>query len=268
MPQLYARVFLQILDSSLSEDYLTRHVFEDFLKLCNRDGVVDMTRQAIARRTNIPLDIINASIGKLEANDPHSRDSDEGGKRLIRLDDHRDWGWRIVNYQKYELVRVSNDMREFNNKRMKNYRDKKKEYPAPKKESTTTTLTPGGNPTCRLQVGNKILYPVKNTNGNCIQEFEEFWNAYPRKSNKYEAERVFVEVNGKDRIKEILNALEWQTKSKAWNKNGGQYIPSPENYLRNGKWHDEQVREKTIAEKNLDITLREVERICSKPLPQ
>ena len=80
-------------------------MFEDLLKLANEDGVVDMTRQAISRRTNVPLEIVTASISYLEAPDPGSRDKEEDGRRLVRLDDHRDWGWRIVNFLKYDSIR-------------------------------------------------------------------------------------------------------------------------------------------------------------------
>lgn len=166
MPQLYARIFLQILDSSLAEDYQTRHVFEDLLKLCNQDGVVDMTREAISRRTNIPLEIVNRAIEKLEGPDPHSRDPEDSGRRLVRLDDHRDWGWRIVNHQKYESIRVNNDMREWNATRMAHYRSNKKKRPSTlPKESTPPS--PEGNPTSSEHVvlhvaHNYTLQDVKN----------------------------------------------------------------------------------------------------------
>ena len=104
--QLFARVFVQILDSSIAEDYLLRHVFEDFFKVANfRTGVVDMTRQALARRFNIPLDALNEKILILESPDKSSRDPEHGGRRIERIDPSRDWGWRILNWDKYEGIR-------------------------------------------------------------------------------------------------------------------------------------------------------------------
>jgi len=106
MSQLYARVFVQILDSSISEDFTCRHVFEDLLKLCDyRSGVVDVTREALSRRLNIPLEILEKAINKLESPDSKSRDQDFGGRRIIRLDDHRNWGWRIANWEKYDKIK-------------------------------------------------------------------------------------------------------------------------------------------------------------------
>lgn len=111
MSQLYSRVFLQILDSSIAEDFTVRHVFEDFLKLCDhKTGIVDMTRQAMARRINIPIEKLDEAIEKLEAEDPNSRDMEFNGRRLERLDAHRDWGWRILNWAKYDEIRTKADV--------------------------------------------------------------------------------------------------------------------------------------------------------------
>jgi hypothetical protein len=121
MGQLYSRVFLQILDSSIAEDFNLRHVFEDFLKLAEyKTGVVDMTREAISRRTNIPLDILSPIIDRLEAPDPKSRDQEHEGRRIERLDKHRDWGWSILNWEKYDKLRTQADV----NMRVQRHRDK------------------------------------------------------------------------------------------------------------------------------------------------
>lgn len=109
MSQFYSRVFVQILDSSIAEDFTTRHIFEDFLKLCDGSGVVDMTRFAMSRRLNVPMETLNAAIARLEAPDPASRDQEQEGRRILPLDAHRDWGWIIVNYQKYQQVKTRAD---------------------------------------------------------------------------------------------------------------------------------------------------------------
>lgn len=155
MPQLYSRVFLQILESSLAENWEARHVFEDLLKLANEDGVVDMTRQAISRRTNVPLEIVTASISYLEAPDPGSRDKEEDGRRLVRLDDHRDWGWRIVNFLKYDSIRSRVEHRNANAMRMQRYRAGKaaKTPPAPPQSQYSDT-SPSPSPEGPSHVGN------------------------------------------------------------------------------------------------------------------
>ena len=128
MSQLYSRVFLQILDSSIAEDFMLRHVFEDFLKLCDhKTGIVDMTRQALSRRLNIPMEVLDKEISKLESPDPNSRDGDFEGRRIERLDEHRDWGWKILNWQKYDSIRTKADL----SMRVARHRDKERaENPA------------------------------------------------------------------------------------------------------------------------------------------
>lgn len=124
MTQLYARIFTQILDSSLSENWQARHVFEDMLKL-SEDGVLDITREALSRRTNVPIEIINEAIAYLEAPDLTSRDAADEGRRLARIDEHRDWGWIIVNWDKYEAVRSKLESRQKTAERVKRYRARK-----------------------------------------------------------------------------------------------------------------------------------------------
>jgi len=74
---------------------------QQMLVLCNQDGVLDMTPQAMAARTSIPLEIITKGIGILSEPDPYTRTPGEEGRRIILMDDRRPWGWLIVNYAKY-----------------------------------------------------------------------------------------------------------------------------------------------------------------------
>lgn len=110
---MYTKVFSQIFDSSIAEDYHTRHVFMDLLVLADRDGVIDMTQYAISRRTNVPIDVVTKAIGILSQPDPNSRTPDHEGRRLERLNEHRDWGWRIINYEKYRNMRSETDRKEY-----------------------------------------------------------------------------------------------------------------------------------------------------------
>lgn len=122
MSQLYSRVFVKILDSSIAEDFTLRHIFEDLLKLADhRTGTIDMTRSAIARRLNVPIDLLNEKLNILESPDENSNDPELGGCRIVRLDEHRDWGWKIVNWHKYESLKNRSDVAE----RVARHRQKK-----------------------------------------------------------------------------------------------------------------------------------------------
>jgi len=140
---MFAKVFTQILDSSLAEDWQTRHVFEDLLKLCDATGVVDMTHEAIARRTNTPLEIVNRGITELEKADTRSRNPDHEGRRIIRLDEHRNWGWLIVNYEHYRNIASDEQRKEKTRLRVQRHR-----------ESQAPRVTPGNGESVTVTPGN------------------------------------------------------------------------------------------------------------------
>jgi hypothetical protein len=102
---MFVKVFSQIFDSSIAENYELRHFFEDMLKLADIDGVVDMTPEAIHRRINLPIEKVVDFLVELQKPDPKSRSPEHDGKRIVPLDSHRDWGWIIVNYGHYRMLR-------------------------------------------------------------------------------------------------------------------------------------------------------------------
>src|ERR1700677_5009256 len=102
---VFAKIFAQIFDSSIAGDYVVRHVFMDLLVLADRDGVVDMTLDAISRRTNVPENLVQHAITELMKPDRKSRSHQVDGCRIVALDSHRDWGWQIVNYEHYRNIK-------------------------------------------------------------------------------------------------------------------------------------------------------------------
>ena len=74
-------------------------------------------------------------------------------------------------------------------------------------------------------------------------EFEQFWQAYPKKVGIDKAEASFKKIKSLETVlPQILKALEWQKESDQWTRDGGQYIPLPTTYLNQGRWKDEAVQ--------------------------
>lgn len=119
---MFTKVFAQIFDSSIAEDWYVRHVFMDLLVLADSDGVVDMTLSAIARRTNGDAKKLEEAIAKLMLEDKASRSKELDGRRLVALDAGRDWGWKIVNYDHYRKTRDEDERRSY----FRNYRKAKR----------------------------------------------------------------------------------------------------------------------------------------------
>lgn len=120
---MFGKIFEQIYDSSVAEDWTVRVVFQDFVILADINGVVDRTPEAIARRTNVPLEVVKKAIQQLEKPDPRSRSKEEDGARIRRLDEHRDWGWEVINYHKYREIASDEQRREKTRNRTKKWRD-------------------------------------------------------------------------------------------------------------------------------------------------
>lgn len=89
-----------------------------------------MTPQSISRRLNCPVEIVLRGIAALEKPDPTSRTPDHEGRRIVKLDEHRDWGWFIVNYQYYRNLASEEQRREKTRLRTQKWRGKRKETPS------------------------------------------------------------------------------------------------------------------------------------------
>ena len=112
---MFGKLFSSMYDGTLASKgpWQALVTFQQFIILADRTGIVDMTADTISRRTTIPLDIIRIGIAALEQADPDSRSPDLEGRRIARLDDSRDWGWQIVNYEKYRKIRSADERREY-----------------------------------------------------------------------------------------------------------------------------------------------------------
>jgi hypothetical protein len=67
--------------------------------------------------------IIEKGIGFLEEPDPFSRTPGEDGRRIVLMDEHRPWGWRLVNHWKYMKLRNMEQKREADRVRMSEKRN-------------------------------------------------------------------------------------------------------------------------------------------------
>lgn len=100
---------------------------QQLIVLSSADGVVDMTPEAISGRTTIPLKIIVKGLRFLEQPDPYTRTPGEDGRRIVKLDEHRPWGWRLVNHGKYTRLRNMEQKREADRERIAEKRNQNKD---------------------------------------------------------------------------------------------------------------------------------------------
>ena len=87
------------------------------------------------------------------------------------------------------------------------------------------------------------------------QAFNVFWQAYPKKVNKKGAFTSFKRIKHlKDEMPLIMAALERFKASKDWQKDKGQYIPHPQTFINQERWHDqhEETREQQLNNIDMD----------------
>lgn len=121
---MYAKLFTSIYQGTLRGNSRGLLVFTNLLAHADAAGHVDVHPRAIAEEVGLTVAEVRAALDELEAPDPESRSPEEDGRRLIRLDEHRAWGWRIVNYVKYRSIRSEEDRRAQNREAQKRWRDK------------------------------------------------------------------------------------------------------------------------------------------------
>ena len=110
---MYGKVFSSMFRGSLHGQWEAIVTFTAMIALAEREGEVDMTAEALAATTSIPLDIILKGIASLEASDPNSRTPDHDGRRILRVSETRAWGWVITNYAHYRDFRSAEERREY-----------------------------------------------------------------------------------------------------------------------------------------------------------
>lgn len=104
---------------------------------------------------------------------------------------------------------------------------------------TEFSTTPGSEFT--PQERNNIKKYIKKC--SCAS-FESFWSEYPKKISKQAALKAWNKLSPDDMLlKNILSALEIQTKSEQWTKDKGKYIPYPASWLNGMRWEDEPEQE-------------------------
>ena len=172
---IYAKIFEQIYNSSIAEDYLVRLVFEDFLVLADINGVVDITTEAFARRTNVPIDVVKRAITILEAPDKAGRGQESEGRRIIRLDESRDWGWMIVKYDYYRKIGSEEQRREKTAQRVRKHREKVKCNASVTVDNALPYTSTSIVTSTSEDIGMAKMVKLK-------EDFDAAWKAYPSKT--------------------------------------------------------------------------------------
>jgi len=87
------------------------------------------------------------------------------------------------------------------------------------------------------------------------QEFDQFWQAYPRKVGRKAAQKAFQNAQDRPRIDDLVEAIHRARDSSQWLKDGGQFIPHPSTWLNRGGWADEPVKIESAFKRSMNSFL-------------
>ncbi len=222
---MYGKIFDSMYDSTLADDWRALITFQQMIVLCDADGTVDMTPHSIARRTGIPIEHIEAGLKILEEPDPYSRTPDQEGRRIERLDDHRPWGWSIINHAYYRALQDAETVRE--NNRIRKQRQREREKAAGECHGKIVTNRD------RCDSHAKSRHTDTDTDTDNTASFDAFWSLYPKKVDKKKAQIAWKKL---PLSKQELAIADIKTRYQGVNK---QFIPHPTTYINGERWNDE-----------------------------
>lgn len=221
---MYVKLFASLYQGTLrgcSDEIL---VFTNLLAHADIHGIVDKHWRAISEETGLSRERVEAAITNLEAPDPESRSPEQEGRRIVKMDEHRAWGWKIVNYGKYRSIRNEDDRREQNRIAQEKWRNKNKQSKPRKPESA------------QAEAYAEEVNP--SADKSALSAFDQFWKAYPKKVGKGAAEKAWLKARINGSLQTILEAVERQSASDQWMKDNGQFIPNPATWIGQKRWED------------------------------
>ena len=149
----------------------------------------------------------------------------------------------IPNWGKHQNLEGIQARRNYMAGYMRDYREKQKQIASP------TDSKHLHKPNVSDAEGEREEEVDKNKNNNSADkprrfdgEFDVFWTSYPRKTAKQDAKKAFdalMKQKDAPSIERLVESVEAHKKTDAWKKDGGQFIPHPATYLRQGRYDDE-----------------------------
>lgn len=259
----YAKLHREILDSTIwLEDLHIKVVWVTMLAMRDNRNEVQASIPNLARRAGVTVEQCKEAIEKFKSPDPYSRSQDFEGRRI---EDVRG-GWKLLNGAYYQKRRSAEEKRAYD----KLYRDKERlenrlkelensndskgvvnsrknrfasESRAEEKRREEKSRVEKSK---ELSASNKLSGNNKHSASSTLSRnvyddlFDEFWKAYPKRRNKLEAKKRFKSLKPTRKLlDEMLKAIAQQKNSRQWLKDGGDYIPYPQKWLREGGWQSE-----------------------------
>ena len=111
---MYGKIWMSMFEGSLyAAGWEAIFTFMIFITFANKNGDVDMSLEHLSGRTSVPLEILEVGVKALMSPDEKTRTKKDDGRRIVLMDEERDWGWHVVNYEKYAKARDMAAIRQY-----------------------------------------------------------------------------------------------------------------------------------------------------------
>lgn len=195
---IYAKIFTSLYQGTLRGKAHEILVFTNLLAHADKEGYVDIHPRAISEEVGLPVEQVRAALDALEAPDEESRTPDENGKRIVRMDEHRAWGWRVVNHAKYRNLRNEEERREQNRQAQARTRERKAQESASVSNSQHASARVSKHQQSSAESAHTDTDTDTDTNAEASDQehvqpaaaratatrFAEFWSEYPMRKGK------------------------------------------------------------------------------------
>lgn len=153
----------------------------------------------------------------------------------------------IVNWQKYQV--------------------REEEYPQQNPHQIPSESPPDTQHLPTKEQRNKVT--KKQDNNILAQNFDEFWNAYPKKRSKDKAYKAFMKINpDANLLATMLEKIGEYKKTEEWQKDNGQFIPYPSSWLNGRRWEDKLNVEISKDDRDAELKRKRLERAGLLPMSQ
>jgi hypothetical protein len=231
----YTKLFHSINTSTIwRAPHPTRIVWITMLTLTTKSGTVEGSVPGLADIARVTLDECVAALAELSAPDEWSRTTAHEGRRIEAIPG----GWAILNFEDYRNRTGVEDTREYNRIKQAEYRKRKASAVSPDVNDNVL-----GDP-IQIQIADtktktkvRTEVPSPSAPPSPPDAFIAFWKAYPKKTGKTAALKVWKRLRPSESLGvAIVAAVAAAGQSRQWVEG---YIPNPSRWLNEGRWQDE-----------------------------
>lgn len=192
-------------------------------------GIYYLPKSVIAEETGLPNHTISNGLESLM----------DG--MLIRCDDPKKIIW-VINMARYQVTQGNkvNLIKGFASQFNKLHKSTLiKEFLIHYQSLVDGILNPSEWDTEPMPESVAVAVAVTVTIKDSCASFERFWEAYPKKKSKGDAEKAFKAIKPSEQLLEtMISKIEKAKTSADWQKEGGKFIPYPAKWLRAKGWED------------------------------